>query len=105
LQPRAVGARITTIKWLFRPSQGGLAGSRPEHPHQGVLRLVPGPRTFMFIAALMVCEVEGRAGLLGRARPALVLWLTHPPHQPGPFFSFRACQAPTCDPVRPRSLE
>jgi hypothetical protein len=92
-------------KWLFRPSQGGLAGSRAEHPHQGVLRLVSVPRTFMCIAALMGCEVEGWAGLLGRARPALVLWLSQQPHPPGPFLSFRPCQAPTCDPVRPHSLE
>ena len=97
--------KARTPKWRFRPSQGGLAGSRSEHPHQGFLRLVSVPRTFMFIAASMGCEVEGWVGLLGRARPALVLWLTHPPHQPGPFFSLRACQAPTCDPVRPRSLE
>ncbi len=67
-------------KWQFRPSQGGLTGSRPEHLHQGVQRLASVPRTFMCIAALMGCEVEGWVGLLGRTRPALVLWLTQPPH-------------------------
>ena len=97
--------KARTPKWRFRPSQGGLAGSRSEHPHQGVLRLVSVPLTFMCIAASMGCEVEGWVGLLGRAGPALVLWLNQPPHPPGPFLSFRPCQAPTCDPVRPHSLE